>query len=501
MTTPGEPSGQAEKWIAYYQRGFAPWDSHAPCSQLVAGLSFERDITEAHHSARRRGDHGAVALAHQTSLAAAAAHDDDMVNDAAPWPSEGPHGGPCPEKMVKEMDHEIAQLDGQEAESTSKIEKLEGMIKIACRFVAVTVFESFRAQKPPDLALAREQALELSNQQTAAFEREIADIHESIRNMYAIQVRERLEATQQRLGEVLAIRHTEILEREGKITAAWEARKTEGARKELGPHLIVGGANGLAEWHCLELGCGSGSTAVWLASQGSRVVAVDLCAAPLLTARSRAIQAEVIPRCVFLQGDVFDLAYSSPTPPGLHGTRGGEGEGAMAERKRLTWALARDVQAEYMHGEIPPQELHVLPPLESTGAVDEGGTGGRGAEEAAGFDLSRSLQLKRVLAAGATVGGPGRRQAMGLGRGREARPALPQGGAFDFIVDVQCYHVLRAIDLERFARVVRDNLKCGGLYFVMTGALAPQVNVAGSAVPLLVLPASLPYPASPSQTC
>ena len=465
-----ECDNYADKWLEYYQRGFAPWDSHAPCSQLVAGLSFERDITEAHHSARRRGDPGAVALAPRTSLAAAA-HNDDEVNDAAPWPSEGLHGGPCPEKMLKEMDDEIAELEGQEAESTSKIEKLEGMIKIACRHVAGTVFNAFRVHKPPDLVLAQEQAVELSYEQTAAFEREIADIHESIRNMYAIQVRERLVATQQRLCEVLAIRHAEILEREGKITAAWEARKTEGARKALGPHLIVGGANGLADWNCLELGCGSGSTAVWLASQGSRVVAVDLCAAPLRTARSRAIQAQVIPRCIFLQGDVFDLAYPSHKTPGLHDIPGGEveGSGALAAGRRLTWALARDVQGEYAHGEIPPQELRALSPLESTAAVDEGGTGARGVGEAARFDLSRTLQLKRVLEAAATVGGRAGGQAMGPGKWGGARPALPQGGAFDLIVDVQCYHVLRAIDLERFARVVRDNLKCGGLYFVMTG--------------------------------
>ena len=30
-----------DKWLAYYSRGFTPWDSRAPCSQLQAGLEAQ----------------------------------------------------------------------------------------------------------------------------------------------------------------------------------------------------------------------------------------------------------------------------------------------------------------------------------------------------------------------------------------------------------------------------------------------------------------------------
>ena len=74
-------------------------------------------------------------------------------------------------------------------------------------------------------------------------------------------------------------------------------------------------------------------------------------------------------------------------------------------------------------------------------------------------DLTRVLQLQSVL------NGPTREDPRRVGR----LPSPTQGGTFDLIVDIQCYHVLRGVDLERFVLVIKQNLKCGGLYLVMTG--------------------------------
>jgi SAM-dependent methyltransferase len=447
--------GQVDKWLAYYRRGFAPWDSHAPCSQLVAGLSFERTFTDAHRAAQRRGESSTMMLEHRAPAAGvsteeAAKHDEGLLDDSVPWPSEGPDGGPSIEKVLREMDAEIAEIEGQQAESTSKIEKLEGMIKVACRAMAGRVFDTFCAHKIPDLDCAMDLARELSAEQATAFEAELADIHESIRNMYAIQIRERMVATHERLREVLALRRAEILEREAKKAAAWEARKTERARKELGPHLVVGCARGVAEWQCLELGCGSGSTAVWLAAQGSGVVAVDLCAAPLRTARARAISSEVVRRCIFLQGDVLDLAY--PCSAAAHGgngslgaAQGGGAREAGASAEVLSFALAQQVQAEYERGDIPPQEVRA--PLGRRDIdPEEDWTGGDEVEDEESPDLTRALLLKSVLSAGSTSASAGRRrERVSAGGNAGAQPVAAQGGSFDLIVDVQCYHVVRSV--------------------------------------------------------
>ena len=74
-------------------------------------------------------------------------------------------------------------------------------------------------------------------------------------------------------------------------------------------------------------------------------------------------------------------------------------------------------------------------------------------------DLTRVLQLQSVLH------GPTREDSRRGGR----LPSPAQGGTFDLIVDIQCYHVLRGVDLKRFVLVIKQNLKCGGLYLVMTG--------------------------------
>jgi SAM-dependent methyltransferase len=59
----------------------------------------------------------------------------------------------------------------------------------------------------------------------------------------------------------------------------------------------------LAPCRAVELGCGSGASAVWLARQGFDVTAVDVSARAIKRARARAEQAGVAVR--FLVGDVL----------------------------------------------------------------------------------------------------------------------------------------------------------------------------------------------------
>jgi SAM-dependent methyltransferase len=60
----------------------------------------------------------------------------------------------------------------------------------------------------------------------------------------------------------------------------------------------------------IDLGCGTGSNAIWLASQGFRVTGCDLSAIALDQARAKAGQAEV--QCAFHQMD-----FMNELPPGM----------------------------------------------------------------------------------------------------------------------------------------------------------------------------------------
>ena len=63
-------------------------------------------------------------------------------------------------------------------------------------------------------------------------------------------------------------------------------------------------AEGIQPGTCIELGCGTGVNAVWLAQQGFDVTAIDFSALALDRARKRAADAGVAVR--FLEGDVLD---------------------------------------------------------------------------------------------------------------------------------------------------------------------------------------------------
>ena len=113
-----------EKWLSFYSRGFTPWDSHAPCSQLVAGFSFDQGVLGGAADCRRESDDESC----------------DVPEDTTQYPSAaGP--GPSIERMLAEMDAAINKFESEIDESATKIERLDGEIKIACRTVAGTVYD------------------------------------------------------------------------------------------------------------------------------------------------------------------------------------------------------------------------------------------------------------------------------------------------------------------------------------------------------------------------
>jgi SAM-dependent methyltransferase len=68
---------------------------------------------------------------------------------------------------------------------------------------------------------------------------------------------------------------------------------------------LVEGPGALPPGRALELGCGTGTNAIYLASHGWEVTAIDAVGRPLRAARRRALAAGVSPR--FVRGDVTRL--------------------------------------------------------------------------------------------------------------------------------------------------------------------------------------------------
>jgi len=69
---------------------------------------------------------------------------------------------------------------------------------------------------------------------------------------------------------------------------------------------LVEGPSSLPPGRALELGCGTGTDAIYLASHGWDVTAVDMVPKALTTARRKATAASVAPR--FIEGDVTSLS-------------------------------------------------------------------------------------------------------------------------------------------------------------------------------------------------
>jgi SAM-dependent methyltransferase len=108
--------------------------------------------------------------------------------------------------------------------------------------------------------------------------------------------------------------------------------------------VLVDVVGSLRPGNALDLGCGEGGDAIWLARQGWRVTAVDVSATALDRAAEDAATAGVADRIYFWQ---HDLALASPS-------------GAFAL-----------VSAQYLHSPIEFPRVHVL--QEAASAVTPGG--------------------------------------------------------------------------------------------------------------------------------
>lgn len=78
---------------------------------------------------------------------------------------------------------------------------------------------------------------------------------------------------------------------------------------ELPPPEVVATVDGLAPGRALDLGCGYGRTAIYLAGRGWRVDGVDFIPEAVAGARERAATAGVGDRCAFHEAPVTDLGF------------------------------------------------------------------------------------------------------------------------------------------------------------------------------------------------
>ena len=91
--------------------------------------------------------------------------------------------------------------------------------------------------------------------------------------------------------------------------AAWDERHAAGFFESNGPNpTLVGAATGLTPGRALELAAGTGTNAVWLASQGWHVTAVDWSAVGLARAQAKAQAAGV-------EVDLLERNLLEWTPP------------------------------------------------------------------------------------------------------------------------------------------------------------------------------------------
>jgi SAM-dependent methyltransferase len=89
----------------------------------------------------------------------------------------------------------------------------------------------------------------------------------------------------------------------------WDERHSAGDFEGQGPNpTLAGGASGLRPGSALELACGSGTNAVWLAQQGWRTTAVDWSPVGLANGKAKADAAGV--EVEWLERDLF--AWSAP---------------------------------------------------------------------------------------------------------------------------------------------------------------------------------------------
>jgi SAM-dependent methyltransferase len=97
----------------------------------------------------------------------------------------------------------------------------------------------------------------------------------------------------------------------------WDARYAETAQRWSGKAnpLLREVAARLGPGTALDVGCGEGGDAIWLAERGWTVVGLDLSSIALGRAAAEAVERGVDARCTWIQGDITDEALGARLGP------------------------------------------------------------------------------------------------------------------------------------------------------------------------------------------
>lgn len=167
----------------------------------------------------------------------------------------------------------------------------------------------------------------------------------------------------------------------------WDARYRRSGDLDAEPTpLLVETANHLSPGRALDLACGTGRNALWLAARGWRVTAVDGAATAVEILKQRAAKAglvvethvadlqnaayriepgafELIAICYYLQRDLFAPAKAGATPGGtliaiVHITEGDEGPTATRLRPGELSRYFRDWEVLHNYEGKPTDPAH-----------------------------------------------------------------------------------------------------------------------------------------------
>jgi len=249
------------KWAAYYDAGFLPWDSNEACRLLVATTRPEEESEEQLAALRK-------------PLPLGEAWDEGLVAEL--------------EKEVEELRVAAAGVQRKEGDVGRSILLQDGLELSIAIAKARTARAMRRELVENQLEFRMKDAMThydtLVREALSEVAQELEASHESVRNMFELRYSE---ALQEMRGPVradlkLGVGQVKLL------SVRAEAAKRALARTELIPHFTVGTRRDVGTWRCLELGCGTGASAVYLGSLGAHVAAIDLLPQPLRLACARA---------------------------------------------------------------------------------------------------------------------------------------------------------------------------------------------------------------------
>eukprot|EP00282_Hemiselmis_andersenii_P012327 CAMPEP_0114112118 /NCGR_PEP_ID=MMETSP0043_2-20121206/2218_1 /TAXON_ID=464988 /ORGANISM="Hemiselmis andersenii, Strain CCMP644" /LENGTH=198 /DNA_ID=CAMNT_0001204199 /DNA_START=3 /DNA_END=595 /DNA_ORIENTATION=+ len=175
--------------------------------------------------------------------------------------------------------------------AASKVEGAEGAMVVAILGCLKKSYEFFHSRRGVKTAEVMQDFASRRDECIKEFEGEMLGqkMHESMQLMYMDKIKNVLDEGTVRLEKditKLAEEHARVWRAE-LLAAALE--DGEHLDREISPKFVVGPHATPQTWACLELGCGTGSSSVWLSAQGCRVACVDLIAAALRQASARSV--------------------------------------------------------------------------------------------------------------------------------------------------------------------------------------------------------------------